>query len=344
MGAANNVSGSIFIQRSSGAYAISRIDFGYSVGASTDAYGAYLEFVSGTYNNVDNWELVTLTYAGSDWIGLRKTTTATYWFSTAYFLGEQRYTGINRFTWIDTSLATNVATISYGSSKKTSKLPLYASSLYDNNQRVYSPNNKPTPVAIGALPQNGIIDGVVSIRSEDGTWYQKIETADTTDLNVHRFTFHERQGTGSYIELFGVDGNGEIYAKGNKVYHPNNKPSLSDLSGALNMTNNDITFQAADSGDIVWKNGSAVEQARLWLGGSGYLTYRDAITNLIAYRLYHEGYKPTPAAIGALATDDIAAWAKAANKPGYAFKEITGMIYASQLPAIAITDRHIQRH
>lgn len=38
---------------------------------------------------------------------------------------------------------------------------------------------------------------------------------------------------------------------------------------------------------------------------------------------------------------DVYAWAKAENKPSYAFSDITGLIAASQLPAIAITDTHV---
>ena len=56
-----------------------------------------------------------------------------------------------------------------------------------------------------------------SFKNESGSWYQRIRTEDVTDLSVHRFVFEERQGSGDYIELFGVDGYGNIYAKGKKV-------------------------------------------------------------------------------------------------------------------------------
>lgn len=72
-----------------------------------------------------------------------------------------------------------------------------------------------------------------AIKDESGTWYQKIATADITDLSVHRFTFSERQGTDPYIELFGVDGNGELYAKGNKVWHAGNDGTGSGLDADL---------------------------------------------------------------------------------------------------------------
>lgn len=61
-----------------------------------------------------------------------------------------------------------------------------------------------------------------SIIQNNGSWWQKILLTDTSELSIHRFQFQERQGSGDYIELFGIDGYGELYAKGNKVWHIGN--------------------------------------------------------------------------------------------------------------------------
>lgn len=112
-----------------------------------------------------------------------------------------------------------------------------------NGNNIYHTGNKPTLSELGAAPAAGSTsiatlagdvimgsNGAFSFRNEGGGWWQRIKTKDTTNKAVHRFTFDERQGAGEYVELFGVDGNGEIYAKGQKVYHEGNKPTASDIS------------------------------------------------------------------------------------------------------------------
>ncbi len=78
----------------------------------------------------------------------------------------------------------------------------------------------------------------LEIVNNSGTWWQKINTVDSTDLPVHRFQFQERQGSVDYIELFGVDGYGELYAKGRKVWHSGNfHPSDIQVGGTNLLIN-----------------------------------------------------------------------------------------------------------
>lgn len=63
-GAANNVQGTIFLERSSGAYNIEKVSFGYSAGSSTANYSAYLETIVGTYQNTVSHSLVKFTHGG----------------------------------------------------------------------------------------------------------------------------------------------------------------------------------------------------------------------------------------------------------------------------------------
>lgn len=64
--------------------------------------------------------------------------------------------------------------------------------------------------------------GAMELNSSDGLWWQKIHTVDSADKSVHRFLFSETQGNSTYVELFGVDGYGDIYAGNRKVYHTGN--------------------------------------------------------------------------------------------------------------------------
>lgn len=76
-----------------------------------------------------------------------------------------------------------------------------------------------------------------TINQNSGTWKQKIETADTTDLSVHRLTLTEDQGTGTYVELFGVDGNGNIYGKGERLAKVSELPTkTSDITNDSGFT------------------------------------------------------------------------------------------------------------
>ena len=128
---------------------------------------------------------------------------------------------------------------------------------------VYHTGNKPTPTDIGASPTEGSTslkklassvtfgDGAnFSIVQESGNWWQKLATLDSADKSEHRLYFSERQGSGDYVELFGVDGNGEIYAKGNKVFHAGNKPKSSDITDATSSNIANTLVKRDDSGNI----------------------------------------------------------------------------------------------
>ena len=104
---------------------------------------------------------------------------------------------------------------------------------------------KVTPANIGASPTAGSTSlnqlaeniklgsgAAMSIAQNNGEWWQKLGTLDTSDKGAHRLYFSERQGSGDYVELFGVDGNGDLFAKGRKVYHTGYKPSASDINAA----------------------------------------------------------------------------------------------------------------
>lgn len=118
MGSANNVAGTIYITRSSGEYATTRLDFGYSVGSTSANYNAYLEYTKGSRNGSDVWELVSFSYSGQQWVGLRRTGSIMYFYTSAYFSGENLYDGHNSLTWISSSSATSISALSYSTSRK----------------------------------------------------------------------------------------------------------------------------------------------------------------------------------------------------------------------------------
>jgi hypothetical protein len=92
-------------------------------------------------------------------------------------------------------------------------------------KKIYHTGYKPSYSDVGASAAihhhseyvNKTALGNISIESNSGTWWQKISTEDDSSKNTHRFIFSERQGTGGYKELFGVDGYGNIYANNYKV-------------------------------------------------------------------------------------------------------------------------------
>jgi hypothetical protein len=104
------------------------------------------------------------------------------------------------------------------------------------------------------------LSNYLKLVDEGGTWWQKISIIDTADKNVHRFSFNERQGSGDYIELFGVDGNGNGYVKGMKLatlsyvassyYKKSTIPNLEkltiDAQGNLLVPGNVIAFADSD--------------------------------------------------------------------------------------------------
>jgi len=59
-----------------------------------------------------------------------------------------------------------------------------------------------------------VTTGTIDIKSETGSWWQKLITADSADLTVHRLQFQENQAGAGYTELFGVDGYGNVYEAG----------------------------------------------------------------------------------------------------------------------------------
>jgi len=97
------------------------------------------------------------------------------------------------------------------------------------------------------------------VNQTSGSWWQKLFFIDTADKNVHRFGFSERQGSGDYVELFGVDGNGDVYAKGTKVSkegHVHTTSSITDFPAALPADGgNADTIEGKRSSDFVLKTG-----------------------------------------------------------------------------------------
>lgn len=85
---------------------------------------------------------------------------------------------------------------------------LYAKSVYDNSARVYSPHNIPSAVTVGAIP----IGGSGSVSGE----------LTPNENNKYNLGSSIRQWKNIYGNL--------IYEGGNRVYSPNNKPSLSALN------------------------------------------------------------------------------------------------------------------
>lgn len=85
--------------------------------------------------------------------------------------------------------------------------------------------------------------GSCEVTQDSGSWWQKLFFTDTSDKNVHRFGFSERQGSGDYIELFGADGYGNIYGKGQKLSkegHTHSKSNITDFPTKLSEFENDI--------------------------------------------------------------------------------------------------------
>lgn len=85
--------------------------------------------------------------------------------------------------------------------------------------------------------------GSCEVTQDSGSWWQKLFFTDTSDKNIHRFGFSERQGSGDYIELFGVDGYGNIYGKGQKLSkegHTHSKSNITDFPTKLSEFENDI--------------------------------------------------------------------------------------------------------
>ena len=58
--------------------------------------------------------------------------------------------------------------------------------------------------------------GAFSITQNDGSWWQRLRTADVSDNTQKKLIYEESQGNSgsSYTELFSVDGNGNAYAGG----------------------------------------------------------------------------------------------------------------------------------
>lgn len=164
--------------------------------------------------------------------------------------------------------------------------------------KVYHAGDKPTLAEIGAAPSSGSASitnvgqnvtfgtgDTFSIEQNGGTWWQRIRTTDTTDKAAHRLIFEERQGANDYIELFGVDGNGELFSNGRQVYHTGFKPSASDIGAASTSHNHDSAYlkltggtvtgslTAKDSVGVTRSDGGEVA-VLMERSGSGYRSYR----------------------------------------------------------------------
>lgn len=79
--------------------------------------------------------------------------------------------------------------------------------------------------------------GSAEILQNSGGWWQKLLFTDTSDTAVHWFQLLLRKGIDPFIEMFGIDGNGNLYAQGNKkIYHEGNPPPPSETSPAGAIT------------------------------------------------------------------------------------------------------------
>lgn len=179
---------------------------------------------------------------------------------------------------------------------------------------IYHKGNKPTAGDIGALSSNGgTVSGVISI-SEASTTSRQFEAKQGTVTGLFRLSdgaaiFGTQDGA-NWTGAIKVGKSDFVYTPNAstwyKVYHQGFKPTAADV-GAFPITggnlNGDLTLSttSTDARDIIWLvNG--VEKGRLWLndhgGNENSLVWRKDASGL-ARKIYHEGFKPSAADIGA---------------------------------------------
>lgn len=98
---------------------------------------------------------------------------------------------------------------------------------------------------------------------------------------------------------------GELYANGNRVYHPGNKPAASDIGAAPSSHDHDSLYFRKGNWNTNGGQDLLVHGKRALVGttnGQLHLGYGGDFTDIRcgnSQRIYHEGFKPTPAEIGA---------------------------------------------
>ena len=111
-----------------------------------------------------------------------------------------------------------------------------------------------------------------TVKSSSAAWHQKLTSTDTSDKSIHRYTYSEDQNTGTYVELFGVDGYGDIYAKNRKVYHTGNIPTWNQ-----NTTGNAATATKLKTARTITLNGDV--SGSTTFDGSGNKTITTVVAN-----------------------------------------------------------------
>lgn len=114
--------GSVYIQRSSGNRSVRKIDLLYSSTSSSNAYNynAVLDYVlSDQVSTSETWDLVRFHYNGTNYIGLRRTG-GDYWYTSAYYVGNNTWGGDLALQWVSTTSATSVQTLNYREPKYVS--------------------------------------------------------------------------------------------------------------------------------------------------------------------------------------------------------------------------------
>lgn len=224
------------------------------------------------------------------------------------------------------------------SSGITEWMSLKSDGLRIGGNMVYHTNNKPTPSVIGAVNKAGdTMTGRLEIQETSATPIIIKRTGSSVpNLNIG---FKRDSGPTAYIGVNGNNqllfGETEdLSVGGNFVYHQGYKPSWNDVlskpSGLYVGENSSLTFQEGTSGFDKTKSGfkrhNGVGGIRGGLAlhvthpdyvssgahsrgisfdygssGGGIFTYgfNDSGNKAFEYELYHTGFKPTPADIGA---------------------------------------------
>src|SRR5690606_32885571 len=112
-GGNNEVIGNVYGHRSSGAFGIRNINFGYSSTEASSVYRAYMNYDVSDYAN-ETWRMVSLDYSGTTYLALEYDATTTFWYSDVFFTGFIKSTDYtNVFLQLDESSVTNVNEIQY---------------------------------------------------------------------------------------------------------------------------------------------------------------------------------------------------------------------------------------
>ena len=185
-------------------------------------------------------------------------------------------------------------------------------SVYDNNSRVYSPNNKPTPSAIGALPlAGGTLTGKIEVPGES-TFYQgtyvdpwegtlcAIKASGDVGiggaLKVNESIAVSQKVGASILEastdlILNRYGFSSFYtnnAAGSYIYCGKNDSSI-------NLTDNKLIYANPNGNIQIGPQNSS--HCHIYTDKPTFYFNKDLLVN--GSKVYHEGNKPTPGAIGA---------------------------------------------